>query len=279
VVDKPFTITLAEARALAGLAGEAGCLLSVFQNRRWDSDFLGVSREIAGGRIGEVVELRSEMSRHRPEVRDRWRERAGPGSGVWYDLGPHLIDQALVLFGPPESVHADLQIQRRGGSAVDWFHAVLGYGPARVILASSMLATDAPARFLVRGTKGSLVKQRGDVQEDQLLSGRRPGDPGWGLDPDPVIFSSGEERTSTVLPVPPGNYLGYYAAIGAVIRGEGELPVTPAQATTVMALIEAGVRSSSEGRVVSPSYTAAERSAWNPAGRVYRAQGGTGEHG
>src|SRR5262249_34483442 len=96
VVDKPFTITLAQARELAAASVHAERILSVFQNRRWDSDFLGIARELAGGWIGEVVEFRSEMSRYRPEIRDRWRERAGPGSGVWYDLGPHLIDQALV---------------------------------------------------------------------------------------------------------------------------------------------------------------------------------------
>jgi predicted dehydrogenase len=279
VVDKPFTVTLAEARALADLAEQVERVLSVFQNRRWDSDFLAIRQEIAGGRVGEVVELRSEISRYRPEVRDRWRERAGPASGVWYDLGPHLIDQALVLFGPPESVQADLRVQRRGGSAVDWFHTVLGYGPMRVILASSVLATDAPARFLVRGTKGSLTKRGGDVQEDQLLGGMKPGSPEWGLDPDPLVFVGGDERTSAELAVPPGNYLGYYTTIRDVIRGEGELPVTPAQATTVMALIEAGMRSSAEGRVASPSYTAAERSAWYPAGRMRRMQGGRGEHG
>jgi predicted dehydrogenase len=272
VVDKPFTVTLAEARALAVLAAQADRLLSVFQNRRWDSDFLAVRREIAGGRVGELVELRSEMSRYRPEVRDRWRERAGPGSGVWYDLGPHLIDQALVLFGPPESVQADLRVQRRGGSAVDWFHAILGYGPMRVILASSMLATDAPARFLVRGTKGSLTKRRGDVQEDQLLAGKTPGSSGWGLDPDPLIFAGGDERAPAELAVPPGNYLGYYTAIRDVIRGEGSLAVSPAEATTVMAVIEAGIRSSLEGTVLSPSYADAERSAWKPVG--HRMQGG-----
>jgi predicted dehydrogenase len=250
VVDKPFTVTLAEAGALAALAAEVQRVLSVFQNRRWDSDFLGVRREITGGRVGEVVELRSEMSRHRPEVRDRWRERAGPGSGVWYDLGPHLIDQALVLFGPPESVQADLRVQRRGGSAIDWFHAILGYGPMRVILASSMLARDAPARFLVRGTKGSLTKRRGDVQEDQLLGGMKPGSPGWGLDPDPLVFAGGDEGAPMELAAPAGDYLAYYASIRDAIRGEGELPVTPAEAITVMAVIDAGMRSSAEGRVI-----------------------------
>jgi len=254
VVDKPFTVTLAEARALGTLAAQVDRVLSVFQNRRWDSDFLAVRREITGGRVGEVVELRSEMSRYRPEVRDRWRERAGPGSGVWYDLGPHLIDQALVLFGPPETVQADLRSQRSGGSVTDWFHAVLGYGLLRVILASSMLATDAPARFLVRGTKGSLTKRSGDVQEAQLLDGRKPGIAGWGLDPDPLILAGGDEGVPTELAVPPGNYLAYYAAIHDGIRGTGVPPVTPAEATAVMAVIEAGIRSSAEGRVVRPSY-------------------------
>src|SRR5690606_7192884 len=110
VVDKPFTITLDEARALVATARETGRLLSVYQNRRWDSDFLAVREALHAGAIGEVVELRSEISRWRPQVRDRWRERPEPGAGLWYDLGPHLIDQALVLFGPPDTVQATLRI-------------------------------------------------------------------------------------------------------------------------------------------------------------------------
>jgi predicted dehydrogenase len=264
VVDKPFTITLAEARALAARAAEVERLLSVFQNRRWDSDFLGIERELAGSRIGEIVEFRSEFSRYRPEVRDRWRERAGPGSGMWYDLGPHLIDQALVLFGPPETVHADLQVQRPGGSTVDWFQTTLGYGPRRIILESSMLATDSTPRFLVRGTSGSLTKHGGDPQETQLKAGQTPGSPGWGRDPDPLVFVSAEHESATEIATPAGDWRGYYAAIRDAARGEGELPVTPAQATSVMAVIEAGLQSSAEGRVVRPSYTDAERLAWRP---------------
>jgi predicted dehydrogenase len=262
VVDKPFTVTLAEARALAALAAGEGRILSVFQNRRWDSDFLGIRREIAGGGLGEVVELGSEMSRFRPEVRDRWRERPGPGSGLWYDLGPHLVDQALVLFGPPESVVADLRIQRRGGTATDWFHAILGYGRTRVLLSSSMLAADTPPRFRVRGTSASLTKRRGDVQESQLVAGMTPGSPGWGRDPDPMIFRGGGEGLQTEIPAPAGRYLDYYAAIREAVRNGREPPVTPAQATTVMAVIEAGIRSSDRGVVVVPSYTDAECSAW-----------------
>lgn len=262
VVDKPFTITLAEARALAVRAAEAERHLSVFQNRRWDSDFQGIRREIAAGRIGEVVEFRSEFSRFRPEVRDRWRERPGPGSGMWYDLGPHLIDQALVLFGLPETIQADLQVQRRGGSTVDWFHTVLGYGRTRVVLESSMLATDSATRFLVRGTSGSLTKRGGDLQEVQLKAGETPGSAGWGRDPDPLLFVAAEGEAPTEIAVPAGDWRGYYASVRDAVRGERELAVTPSQAITVMAVIEAGMQSSSDGRVISPSFTDAERSAW-----------------
>jgi predicted dehydrogenase len=269
VVDKPFTITLAEARALAARAAEVERHLSVFQNRRWDSDFLGIRGEIAAGRIGDVVEFRSEFSRYRPEVRDRWRERPGPGSGMWYDLGPHLIDQALVLFGPPESVQADLQAQRRGGSTVDWFQAVLGYGPRRVILESSMLAADPGVRFLVRGTMGSLTKRGGDVQEAQLKAGQTPGSSGWGRDPDPLLFTSAEGESPAGIVAPAGDWRSYYGGVRDAVRGEGELPVTPAQATTVMSVIEAGMWSAAEGRVIGPRYTDAERSAWQSSFNVF----------
>jgi predicted dehydrogenase len=264
VVDKPFTVTLDQARGLAALASEAGRVLSVFQNRRWDSDFLGLRAAIAGGALGEVVELRSEMSRYRPEVRDRWRERAGPGSGVWYDLGPHLVDQALLLFGPPAIVAADLRIQRRGGAAVDWFHVVLGYGRARVILSSSMLAAAPAPRFLVRGTEAGLVRQRWDPQEEQLLRGVKPGSPGWGVDSDPLTIHRGSPAETLEVATPPGDYPAYYAALRDAIVGGGEPPVTAAQACSVMAVIEAGERSSAEGRVVAPEFSAAERSAWAP---------------
>jgi predicted dehydrogenase len=250
VVDKPFTVTLAEARALAATSAAVERALSVFQNRRWDSDFLGIARELAAGRIGEVVEFRSEISRFRPQVRDRWRERAGPGAGIWYDLAPHLVDQALVLFGPPETIQADLLVQRRSGSTIDWFHAVLGYGRTRVILTSSSIAADSGMRFLVRGTNGSLTNRRGDLQDDHVS--------------DPLIFVTGGEAASIEIATPRGDHRDYYLALRDALRGEGELPVTPAQATTLMAILEAGVQSSDEGRVVRPGYTDAEQSAWEP---------------
>ncbi|HEX2218904.1 MAG TPA: oxidoreductase [Gemmatimonadales bacterium] len=254
VVDKPFTITAADAQRLASLATGLGLVLSVFHNRRWDSDFLGVRRAVAEQLVGEIVELRSEMSRHRPEVKDRWRERPGPGSGLWFDLGPHLIDQALVLFGRPETVSADLRIQRRGGAAVDWFHATLGYGRTRVILTASMLAAEPAPRFLVRGTEGSLTKLGWDPQEARLVAGARPGSPGWGEDPDPMlVFRGGADRPAE-LRVPPGDYPAYYAGMREALLGRGNPPVTAAEAGAVMAVIEAGERSAAEGRLVVPEF-------------------------
>jgi predicted dehydrogenase len=268
VVDKPFTVTRAEARALTDIALETGRVLSVFQNRRWDSDFLEIAAAIAAGRIGQVVELRSEMSRHRPLVRDRWRERAGPGAGVWYDLGAHLIDQTLLLFGLPDTVQADLQIQREGASAVDWFHATLGYGAMRAILTSSTLAADTPARFLVRGTNGSLFKRGGDRQEGQLASGLTPGAPGWGQDPDPLLVFTAEGEPPIELVTPPGDYPRYYVAIRDAILHAGPPPVTPLQACAVMAVLESGIRSAETGRVVRPEWSEGERAAWEPVGRL-----------
>jgi predicted dehydrogenase len=204
------------------------------------------------------------MSRYRPGVRDRWRERAGPGSGVWYDLGPHLVDQALVLFGVPSIVAADLRIQRRGGMAVDWFHVVLGYGRVRVILSASMLAAAPAPRFLVRGTEGSLTKIGWDPQEAQLLGGITPGMSGWGSDPDALTIHRGDPAEVRQAQAPPGDYLAYYSALRDAITSDAEPPVSPAQACSVMAVLEAGERSSAEGRVVAPNVTAAERGAWAP---------------
>jgi predicted dehydrogenase len=247
VVDKPFTVTLDEANALAATARETDRLLSVYQNRRWDSDFLAVRAALDSGTPGDVVELRSEISRWRPQVRDRWRERPGPGAGLWYDLGPHLIDQALVLFGLPDTVHVSLRTQRPGGRTVDWFHAVLDYPTRQVILASSMLAADPAPRFVVRGTSGALVKRGADPQERRLMAGERPGTAGWGHDADPLVLLRDGEPPAN-LPVPPGAYGRFYEAMRDAMRGKGHAPVTPAEATAVMAVISAGLRSSAEGR-------------------------------
>lgn len=251
VVDKPFTITLDEARAVVATADETGRLLSVYQNRRFDSDFLGVEREVRAGTIGDVVECRSEISRWRPEVRDRWRERPGPGAGLWYDLGPHLVHQALTLFGEPDGVQATLRTLRPGGVTDDWFHVRLDYPTRQVLLTSSMLAADAVPRFMVRGTHGALIKRGMDVQERRLMAGERPPQADWGHDHDPLLVHRDGEATREVS-VPAGSYGRFYAEMRDAIRDGRPVPVSPADALMVMAILMAGLQSSREGRTVSP---------------------------
>lgn len=261
VVDKPFALDLAQARALAALASERRRALSVFQNRRWDTDFLGVRQIVAQGMLGEVMHFESHIDRFRPQVRARWREQAGAGGGLWYDLGPHLVDQALCLFGLPDRVWASLAIQREGGEATDWAHVVLEYARLRVILHAGMLSAGGSARFLVHGTQGSLSKAKIDPQETQLLQGLRPGAEGWGVDADPLLVFDGAGNVTTV-PAPRGDQSRYYAAFRDAVLGRAANPVTPAQAITVMAVIEAAMASAAQGKAVTLDLYEEERAAW-----------------
>ena len=253
VVDKPLTPTLAEATELASLARKHGRMLSVFQNRRWDSDFLAVRQAIAEGRIGEVVHFESRIERYRPQVRVRWREQAGPASGLWWDLGPHLVDQALQLFGRPQSVLASLAAQREGAATNDWAHVVLEYPTRRVVLHAAMLAAAAPARFIVHGSHGSLVKRGADPQEAQLIAGVRPGDMAWGHDEDDLLWHDGAGVTHA-LPSPRGDQSCYYVQVADFLRGVGNTPVTIGEALDVMAVLEASVASAVEGRRRTPGW-------------------------
>ena len=241
VVDKPFTLTAAEARRLAALAEERGLLLSVFHNRRWDADFLTVQGLIAEDRLGAVVRFESSFNRYRPEVRDRWREGDGPGAGIWYDLGPHLIDQALVLFGRPLGVSCDLAILRPGGRAADYAHAVLRYADKRVILHADMVTPAADARFAVHGARASWLKAGLDVQEDQLKSGLTPGAVGWGVDPRPGVVVDGATGAREAMAGPSGDYPAYYSAVARAIRDGAPNPVPTAEAVAVMEVLEAGL--------------------------------------
>jgi predicted dehydrogenase len=262
VVDKPFTITVAEARHLAAVAKENKVLLSVFQNRRWDSDFLTVQSAISDDLVGRVVVFESRIDRYRPEVRDRWREKPGPGAGLLYDLGPHLIDQALVLFGIPDSVQATLATQRRGGKTDDFFQLVLRYGEMVATLGAGSLVSGGSARFAVHGEHASLVKQKPDIQEDQLRAGLLPGSPGWGMDPDDAVLHNGVTGDTRVLKAARGDQRGYYVALREALLGRALNPVPPEQGATVMAIIEAAFRSRDEGCRVIPDVTKEERAAW-----------------
>ncbi|MCU5772308.1 oxidoreductase [Erwiniaceae bacterium BAC15a-03b] len=253
VVDKPFTVTLSQARELEALAKAKGLLLSVFHNRRWDSDFLTLKALLADGTLGEVRYLESHFDRFRPEVRQRWREMKGAGSGIWFDLGPHVIDQALQLFGAPVAINVDMAELRSGAQTTDYFHAVLTYPQRRVVLHASMLVAAESPRFQVHGTRGSYVKYGLDPQEDSLKAGARPPQEEWGYDMrDGVLtLAEGDVMAEQTLLTIPGNYPAYYAAIRDAINGTGSNPVTAAEAIQVMELIELGLQSAEKRQTLS----------------------------
>lgn len=258
VVDKPFTLDAAEARELAALAQQRGLLLSVYQNRRFDADFLTLRDLLASGDLGRPVYFESHFDRFRPEVRDRWREQAVPGAGLWVDLGAHLLDQAVQLFGKPDTLQLDSAVLRDGAVVEDYFHAVLRYqqgphAPLRVVLHAATLAAHAAPRYLVHGTRGSYVKYGVDSQEDALRAGQRPGGDDWGIDPllgELTLMAAGSWMQNKTLPNRRGNYVDYYAAVRDAILGQGPNPVPPDQAVALMELLDLGARSAREGRTL-----------------------------
>ncbi|MBZ7358563.1 oxidoreductase [Klebsiella grimontii] len=245
VVDKPFTVTLAQARELEAIAKSEGRLLSVFHNRRWDSDFLTVKSLINEGLLGEVVYFESHFDRYRPQVRQRWREQGGPGSGIWYDLAPHLLDQVVNLFGLPVSMQVDLAQLRPGSQSTDYFHAVLNWPQRRVVLHGTLVAAAETARFIIHGSRGSYVKYGLDPQEERLKSGERLPQEDWGYDMRDGLLTraEGEEITEASWLTLPGNYPAYYAAIRDALNGVGVNPVPASQAIQIMELIELGLES------------------------------------
>lgn len=252
VVDKPFTLTLAEARELCALAHARGRLLSVFHNRRWDGDFLTLRALVERGTLGRIVHLESAFDRFRPTVRARWRESAVPGAGLWFDLGPHLLDQTLQLFGWPEAITLDQAVLREGGQSDDWFQARLHYPGLRVVLRASMLAAAPAPRFVVHGSQGSWTKLGLDPQEDALKTGERPAwppVPGWGADHNVSLITrpNGDAFATDHWPLRAGCQGAYYAAVRDALRGDAANPVPPDQAAAVMALVELGQRSAREG--------------------------------
>jgi len=258
VVDKPFTLDVAEARELELLSTRNDRLLAVYQNRRFDSDYLTLKDVLASGELGRPVYLESHFDRFRPEVKERWREQAVPGSGLWVDLGSHLVDQAVQLFGCPDTIQLDTAVLRDGAVVEDYFHAVLRYesgphAPLRVVLHSTTLAAHAAPRYIVHGTLGSYVKHGVDTQEDALRAGQRPPAVGWGDDPlDGQLSLAGPGGTFTKRSIPTraGNYVDYYAAVRDAILGHGPNPVPPDQAVALMELLDLGRQSALEGRAI-----------------------------
>lgn len=240
VVDKPFTVTTAEADALIALSKREGRLLTVFHNRRWDGDFLTVQALLRSGRLGGVMLFEAHWDRFRPAIKQGWREAPSHGAGLLFDLGPHLIDQAMLLFGRPHSAAIDQAVQRADAGVDDYFQITLRYGRMRAILSSSTLVARPRPRFALYGTNGAFVKYGQDPQEEMLRTGHAPADPDFGADRERMhgLFTSSDGQEEAV-PTRPGRYLAFYEGVAEAIRSGAPAPVDPADARDGLALIEA----------------------------------------
>ncbi|MEX2404879.1 MAG: oxidoreductase [Balneolales bacterium] len=254
VVDKPLTITSEQAHQLIGLARQQKRVLSVFQNRRWDGDFKTVNKLIKGNLLGRLVEFESHFDRFRNYRKPGWREDEGEGTGILYDLGPHLIDQAQTLFGLPEMVTADIRIQRDSAKVADYFELILHYNNLKATLKAGMLVREPNKRFILHGTEGSYVKYGLDPQENALKQGLLPSSPNWGME---RRENWGKLNTNLnglhfdgPLETLPGSYQDYYRNIADVIRGREELIVKPLQALNTIRIIEHALLSNEEKRTV-----------------------------
>jgi scyllo-inositol 2-dehydrogenase (NADP+) len=253
VVEKPFTVTSAEAEELTELAKNQNRILTIFQNRRWDGDFYTVKKLLESGRLGKIVEYEASWNRFRNRLRDdAWKEKELPGSGILYDLSPHLIDQALLLFGNPAAVFADIRSQR-GGDADDRFDLTLYYEGVKVLLRAGMLVPEKTARFIIRGTEGSFIKYGLDPQEEALAAGYLPGTPGWGLEPEENWGMLYLEKNGNIhaekIETMPGNYQGFYEELKEAIEGRREAPVLPDSGTQIIRIIEKAIESNNKSIV------------------------------
>lgn len=239
VVDKPFTVTAAEAAELIDLARSVRRLVTVFQNRRWDGDFLTVRHLIQQKALGTLTSFESRFDRYRDEARPgAWRESGRPGSGLLYDLGSHLVDQALLLFGAPASIDASVRRERPFGNADDAFDIVLRYPGLEVALGAGMLVRHPTPRFTLRGTGGTFVKFGLDPQEEALAAGRSPLSGGWGSDRKEqwgrLLTAEGDRMIETL----PGNYPAFYENVCDAIEGRAPLAVTAEQARAAIVILE-----------------------------------------
>lgn len=252
IVEKPFTVTAKEADDLIALARRQKKMLSVFQNRRWDGDFLTVRKVLDAGLLGTLVECEIHYDRYRNYIEaNTWKEKAKPGTGILYNLGSHLLDQALVLFGMPAYVDARIGIQRPGGEVDDFFDIRMQYDGFFTILKSSYLVREQGPRFILHGTEGSFLKFGIDPQEQALKDKKIPGLQGWGADArewwGKLNTSIDGKHVNEPYETVPGNYMRYYDNIYEVLREDKVLAVKPEEARDVIKLIEA-CQESNRGR-------------------------------
>jgi predicted dehydrogenase len=251
VVDKPLATSAAEGRALVDAARERELMLTVFQNRRWDGDFLTVRRLLAENALGRVLRFESRFERWRPEVGIGWREKAGAGGGLLFDLGSHLADQAVQLFGPVQAVYAELELRRPGAEVDDDDFVALEHADGvNSHLWMSAVAAQGGARFRVLGDRAAYTKHGLDVQEEALRAGRSPKGPSWGEEPHDRWGRLGAGEEVRDVPTEPGSYGAFYEAVAVSLRDGTPPPVDPVEAVEVLEVLEAARRSSLEREVV-----------------------------
>jgi scyllo-inositol 2-dehydrogenase (NADP+) len=249
VIEKPFTCTLAEAEQLLDLAERQNKKLSVYQNRRWDSDFKTVQKVVQQKLLGEVVEAEIHFDRYSEILSyKQHKETPGPGAGILYDLGPHLIDQALQLFGMPDSVFADTTNLRSISQVTDYVELILFYKNLRVRLKSGYLVREPLPAYIFHGTKGSFIKPRADVQETDLQKGKDLADADWGIEPEDAkgllhTDKDGQNIIREYIVSEKGNYMDYYDGLYNALRNDKPLPVSAEDGLKVMRIIDAAFRS------------------------------------
>lgn len=256
ILEKPFTTTKAEADQLIELAKENDVRLTVFQNRRWDSDFLTIQNVLSEKLLGNLVEYEAHYDRFVScVVPNTWKEELGPGSGTLYNLGSHMIDQALVLFGKPKAISADIATHRPGSQIDDYYDLRLYYPGFKVILRASLLVREPGPRYVLHGTSGSFVKYGIDPQEEALKIGKLPNTPEWGKEPSSEWGKLNIEKKGLAIEgkveSQAGNYGLFYDNVYEAIREGGELKVKPEEAAMVIYLIELAFQSSKEGRKIN----------------------------
>jgi predicted dehydrogenase len=249
VVEKPFTIVSADAKKLIAQAERKNRVLSVYQNRRYVSDFLTIQQLLKENKLGMVAEFEAHYDRYRPEQRpNAWREENTPGSGIFYDLGPHLIDQAFCLFGIPQFVTADIRIQRQHARTTDYFELWLDYGFTKIILKAGMLVREPGPRYTIHGTQGSFIKSGEDPQEALLRKSILPTGADWGRESEDIYGLLHTETNGKIIkekyPSLPGNYGGFYNDLYYTIVKKAPLKVKPEHGFNVIRLIELATESS-----------------------------------
>lgn len=255
IVEKPFTIDLEQANDLIALAKKQNKLISVYQNRRYDSDYKTIKKVISENLLGELVEVEMHFDRYREELSPKiHKETPGPGAGILYDLGAHLIDQALQLFGKPEKIFADIRIIRPLSKVDDYFELLFYYPKLRVRLKASYIVREALPGYILHGLKGSFIKPKTDIQETLLKEGVIPGKKDWGTEPETekglLHTEINEKEVIEFVISERGNYNDYYDGIYEAIRNGQPLPVTAEEGGEIVKIIITAFKSSESGKVI-----------------------------